>query len=72
MTPLVGSRLSPLGKPAAPNIMGTVPVAVFVKLKNTPCCPTTLVSLVNWAGTSTVSVATELVTEPTGFVMSTL
>src|ERR1017187_7529729 len=72
MIPFVGSRLSPFVKPSAPNVMGSVPVAVLVKLKNVPCFPVALVALVMVGGTSTVRVATELVTEPTMFVMSTL
>src|ERR1035437_5107913 len=52
--------------------MGSVPVAVFVKLKNVPSFPAALAALVKVAGTSTVRVATELVTEPTMFVINTL
>src|ERR1035437_4442503 len=72
ITPFVGSRLSPPGKLSIPNVMGVVPVAVLVKLKNVPCFPAALAALVIVGGTSTVSVATELVTEPTMFVMNTL
>ena len=68
----MGSRLSPSGKLSTPNVMGIVPVAVLVKLKNAPCLPAAFVLLVIVGGTSTVSVATELVTEPTMFVMNTL
>jgi hypothetical protein len=70
--PLVGSMLSPEGKPSAPNVMGGVPAAVFVKLKKAPCRPTALVALVIVAGTSTVSVATVLVTALTGLEMDTV
>ena len=49
-----------------------VPVAVFVKLRNSPCRPVVLVGLVMVGGTRMVSVATELVTEPTMLEIATL
>jgi hypothetical protein len=52
--------------------MGSVPAAVAVKLKNTPCFPLAFGALVILTGESTVSVATELVTEPAVFETTTV
>ena len=63
--------LNPAGKPSAPKLIGVVPVAVFVKLKNSPCRPVAVVGLVNVAGAATSSLTTALVTVIAGFETNT-
>jgi hypothetical protein len=65
------STPNPAGNPSAPNVIGAVPVAVIVYVNAAPCRPVAVMLLVIIGGTRTVSVATELVTEPTIFVITT-
>ena len=69
--PFTGFTLKPVGNPTAPKVIGRVPVAVIVYVNASPCRPLTNDGLVITGGTRTVSVAGELVIDPTGFVIAT-